>query len=202
MKACLGLLIASVLSLCLGVVAQESQTTKGLARSQVVPNMISYSGILKDANGKNIYRATGVTFLLYRDQEGGAPVWLETQTITPGPNGRYVVQLGAASVHGLPSDLFRAGEARWLAVQIAGEAEQTRVLLVAVPYAMKAADAETLGGLPPSAFALVAPVAESVSPSSTSPATGSSVPPPATSNVTTTGGTVNTIPLFTTATNI
>jgi hypothetical protein len=71
-----------------------------------------------------------------------------------------------------------------------------------VPYALKAGDAETVGGLSPSAFMLATPVVESVSPSSAAQATGSSVPPLTSSNVTTTGGTVNTIPLFTTATNI
>ena len=33
-----------------------------------------------------------------------------------------------------------------------GEAEKPRTLLMSVPYALKAADAETIGGLPPSAF--------------------------------------------------
>ncbi len=33
-----------------------------------------------------------------------------------------------------------------------GRAEMPRVLLASVPYAMKASDAETLGGLPASAF--------------------------------------------------
>ena len=72
--------------------------------------------------------------------------------MTPDRSGHYSVQLGSASANGLPSDLFVSGEARWLAVQISNEAEQSRALLVAVPYAMKAADAETIGGLPPSAF--------------------------------------------------
>jgi len=35
---------------------------------------------------------------------------------------------------------------------LAGEAEQPRLLLTSVPYAVKAADAETLGGFPASAF--------------------------------------------------
>jgi hypothetical protein len=39
-------------------------------------------------------------------------------------------------------------------VNLPGEAEQPRVLLVSVPYALKAADAETLGGKPLSAFVL------------------------------------------------
>jgi len=43
---------------------------------------------------------------------------------------------------------------RWLGVTINGGQEQPRVLLLSVPYALKAADAETIGGLPPSAFAL------------------------------------------------
>ena len=53
---------------------------------------------------------------------------------------------------GPPLDLFTSGKALWLGVepQIAGAAEQPRILLVAVPYALKAADADTLGGKPAS----------------------------------------------------
>jgi hypothetical protein len=39
-------------------------------------------------------------------------------------------------------------------VAVEGQAEQPRVLLVSAPYALKAGDAETLGGLPASAFLL------------------------------------------------
>ena len=39
-------------------------------------------------------------------------------------------------------------------MNLPGEVEQPRVLLVSVPYALKAADADTLGGLPASAFVL------------------------------------------------
>jgi hypothetical protein len=79
------------------------------------------------------------------------------------------------------------------------------VLLVSAPYALKAGDAETIGGLPPSAFVLAEPVNgsnnETMSFGDTS-ASSSSVSPAASSDVTTTGGTVKTIPLFSTATNI
>ena len=55
-------------------------------------------------------------------------------------------------------ELFAAGEARWLQVtfHVPDEVTVPRVLLVSVPYALKAADAETIGGLPPSAFVLAA----------------------------------------------
>jgi hypothetical protein len=54
--------------------------------------------------------------------------------------GRYKVLLGSTQPEGLPLDLFASGEARWLGVepQVAGVAEQPRVLLVGVPYALKA----------------------------------------------------------------
>ena len=48
--------------------------------------------------------------------------------------------------------LFASGEARWLGVQVQGQAEQPRTVLMSVPYALKAADAETIGGLPATAF--------------------------------------------------
>jgi hypothetical protein len=53
-------------------------------------------------------------------------------------------------------DLFLSGEPRWLSFQVnlPGEEEQPRVQLVSVPFALKAADAETLGGKPLSAFVL------------------------------------------------
>ncbi len=143
------LLLFAVLSLPL--LAQVSSS------AGVVPRLVSYGGVLKDASGHVVTGVSGVTFLIYKDEEGGAPLWLETQTVRPDRTGHYTVQLGTASAHGLPSEVFLNGEGRWLAVQVSGEAEQPRVLLVAVPYALKAADAETLGGLPLSAFVLASP---------------------------------------------
>jgi hypothetical protein len=40
-----------------------------------VPHLVSYSGTLKDGKGKPVTGIAGVTFLLYRDAQGGAPVW-------------------------------------------------------------------------------------------------------------------------------
>src|SRR5450755_4542381 len=153
--------------------APAAPVSAGSIRGGAVPHLVNYSGLLQDASGKPITAIRGVTFLLYQDAQGGAPVWMETQNVTPDKSGHYTVQLGASRSEGLPASVFITGE-RWLAVQVAGEAEQPRVLLVAVPYALKAADAETVGGLPPSAFVLAAPVVESASPSSVAQTTGSS----------------------------
>ncbi|MGH8247106.1 MAG: hypothetical protein ACREUU_11835, partial [Gammaproteobacteria bacterium] len=99
----------------------------------------------------------GVAFALYQQREGGAPLWMETHNVEPDEQGRYAVLLGSTGPEGLSPELFARGEARWLGiqVQIPGEEERARVLLVSVPYALKAADADTLGGKPLSAFVLV-----------------------------------------------
>jgi hypothetical protein len=77
---------------------------------------------------------------------------METQNVEPDAKGVYTVLLGANTASGLPEEIFRSGEARWLGIQSEREPELPRVLLVSAPYALKAADAETLGRLPASAF--------------------------------------------------
>jgi len=117
--------------------------------ASAAPRLIKFSGTLTPPHG-----AIGVTFALYGEQTGGSPLWLETQTVTPDEKGNYTIYLGANHPQGLSSDLFTLDEARWLGVQPEGQPEQTRVLLVSVPYALKAQDADRLGGLPASAFLL------------------------------------------------
>jgi len=169
--------------------------------SAVVPTLVNFSGVLGGTNGKPLTDITGVTFSLYAEQEGGSPLWLETQNVQPNPAGQYSVMLGSTSSQGLPSSLFVSGQARWLEVQAQGQEPQPRIMLLSVPYAMKAGDAQTVGGLPPSAFVLAAPATANAA-SAMGGSKTASVIPAKSSDVTTTGGTANKIPMFTTATNI
>ena len=118
-----------------------------VSANSVVPGTVKFTGTLNDPNGKPLTGTVGVTFLLYKEQSGGAPLWMETQNVQADKNGRYSVMLGSTTSHGIPADAFAAGEARWIGVQPSGQAEQPRVELGSVPYALKAADAQTLGGL-------------------------------------------------------
>jgi hypothetical protein len=127
------------------------------AANGIVPPMVKFSGVLTDVNGKPMTGVVGVTFCLYKDSQGGAPLWMETQNVQSDKNGHYTVMLGSTSSQGLPPGLFVSGEARWLGVQAQGQTEQPRTMLMSVPYALKAADAETLGGKPLSAFQLATP---------------------------------------------
>ncbi len=133
---------------CSLVGAQSTNSTQ----SPVVPPLVKFSGVLTDVNSKALAGTVGVTFSLYNEAQGGAPLWVETQNVTPDKAGHYSVMLGSTTTAGIPASLFGSGEARWLGVQAQGQTEQPRTLLISVPYALKAADAETLGGLPPSAF--------------------------------------------------
>jgi hypothetical protein len=117
-----------------------------------LPRLVQFSGTVGNDQGEPRPGTVGITFSLYKDEQGGAPLWMETQNVTLDSTGHYTVQLGATEPDGLPIDVFASGEARWLGVQPEKQSEQPRVLLMAVPYALKAADAATIGGLPPSAF--------------------------------------------------
>jgi len=191
--------------LCLAAVLFSSlaaaQSPNSSQSSAVVPRLVNFSGKAVDG-GKVITGVAGATFAIYSEESGGSPLWLETQNIQADPKGNYTVQLGATKPDGLPLDLFASGEARWLGVTINGGQEQPRVLLLSVPYALKAADAETIGGLPPSAFVLAGAVNAATAQSDAAASVQSSASPLNSSDVTTSGGTVNTLPLFTTATNV
>jgi len=162
----------------------------------VVPTLVNFSGTLSDVGGKPLTGIQGVTFYLYQASEGGPPLWMETQNVQPDKTGHYSVMLGSTASAGLPTDLFASGEARWLGVQAQGQAEQPRVMLLAVPYALKAGDAQTIGGLPPSAFVLAAPAVGTDSPSSAS--SSNPTAPPAVGG----SGTTDFLPIWTSSSNL
>ena len=137
-------------------------------QSPIVPQLVNFSGKALDDQGKPLAGIVGITFAIYNAQDGGAPLWIETQSVQPDTKGNYTVQLGAATSEGLPLSLFSSGEARWLGVRVNSGEEQPRILLLSVPYALKAADAQTLNGLPASAFVLAAPSASNPQPPASS----------------------------------
>ena len=176
-----------VLSCALAVQAQQADTSAAGSVSAIapgaVPRLIKFSGVVHELSSKPSSGSVSLTFSLYPLPEGGSPLWVESQSVSIDSLGGYTVLLGANSPGGLPLDLFTSGSALWLGVQPQGSGigEESRVLLVAVPYALKAADADTLGGKPASAYALsgaqslVTPaiVTGSSAPASTTAASGS-----------------------------
>jgi hypothetical protein len=161
------------------------------AATTIIPALVRYGGVAQ-ARGRS---SAMMTFAIFKDEQGGEPLWTETQNVFLDASGHYDIYLGSTSGSGLPLDLFGNGEARWLEVQAAGEKQQPRVLLASVPYAMKAVDATTLGGLPVSAFALAGATISTQS-------AGSVAPDASASTVTTPGGTSGYLSVFSGSTAI
>ena len=151
LRAC-SLLLALLLSPFTSFAQTSSSKTAAASAATDVPRLVKFSGTATDEAGKPITGVVGVTFALYQDQQGGAPLWVETQNVQADASGHYTAMLGASTSNGVPLEIFSSAEAHWVGTQTSGQQEQARVLLLSVPYALKAVDAETLGGLPASAF--------------------------------------------------
>src|SRR5208337_5327144 len=97
----------AVLIACIAPISGAQQ------QNPVVPTLVNFTGTLTDAVGKPLSGTVGVTFYLYKDEQGSAPLWLETQNVQLDKTGHYSVMLGSTNSHGLPVELFASGEARW-----------------------------------------------------------------------------------------
>jgi hypothetical protein len=113
---------------------QAAQTPAPTTVPPGVPRLVKFSGLLKDASGKPLTNTVGITFAIYSEQTGGAPLWQETQNVQ-FTQGRYTVFLGDSKSTGIPAELFASGQPRWLGVkpQLPGEEERPRVLLATCP---------------------------------------------------------------------
>jgi hypothetical protein len=134
--------------------AASARTAAPVMTENSVPRLVQFNGTLKDSAARVVSGVVSVTFALYAEQDGGAPLWTETQNVLADANGHYNALLGTATSGGFPVELFSvsSGGSRWLGVTVARQPEMARVLLASVPYALKAADADTLGGRPASDY--------------------------------------------------
>ena len=194
LRVCLALL-------CLVVVRSASAQSSSPGATTSVPRIVRVTGVFVPANGMPPAPVETITLAIYGEESGGAPLWQETQYVTIDSAGRYTVLLGATQPDGLPLDIFASGDARWIGRRFerAGEQEQARVGLPSVPYALKAADADTLGGLPPSAYLLADPTGTGTTSVSASTAAAAS---PASAPQALTSGTAGCIGEFTNTTDL
>ena len=203
-KDCRRALILAVLFLACSHLALGQTAETGLLPG--VPRLVKFSGVLKDASDHLLDGTTGVSFAVYAEPNGGVALWEETQNVR-FVKGRYTVFLGQSRSTGIPAEIFSTGQPRWLGVRILapGEQEQARTFLTSVPYALKAVDADTLGGLPASAFLKANPEGsgELATTSLETPVPGTQDAQSAsTLTVTTQGGTAGTVPEFSSSSTI
>jgi len=211
-------LMFSVFLLVVFCISGKAQCVETQRCTPQIPHVIKFSGRLKNLAGEPRRDIVGLTFAIYPNSSGGAALWQENQNVQLDQQGRYAVLLGSSTLGGVPIDLFSSGEPRWLGVQVqgTGELEEARILMVSVPYAFEAANAETLGGLPASSFVRAeadTPVQNAIVTSSNSSnlssahsvqvaVTGGSASTPNEQPVTTAGGTAGIIASFSGGTSI
>ncbi len=132
------------------------------------PALLPVQGYLTDADGMPLDGDIVFTFSLYHDASEAVPVFTEEQTISvdSGSFSAYIGQ-GSAGSGALDLHIFTESPDMWVGVAVAGDAELPRFQLATVPYAAHAehaawsdetdfaGDADMLGGIEASAYALL-----------------------------------------------
>ncbi len=132
-----------------------------------IPRILSFQGILTDANGNPIATTKQIRFELYNDPSAtgsGKELWEEVRTVTPDQNGIFAVNLGingvstgncasfpppgpATGACTIPVSVFTQNSNVYLGVTIGSDIELTpRQQIAAVGFA---ANSESLQGLIP-----------------------------------------------------
>jgi parallel beta-helix repeat protein len=121
-----------MLTLCLG------------AAQAAIPDNIDYQGYLTDSVGAPLNSIVSVTFNIYNVDIGGAPLWTDTQSVDI-TNGLFNIKLGSVG-NPFPAGLFDTP--LWLGMNVAGDGEMSpRSAMTSAPYAFKADDADSVGGM-------------------------------------------------------
>ena len=118
------------------------------AEAVAIPLKINYQGKLVDGSGTPLGGTHDAVFRLYDAPVSGAMLWSDSATVASDADGIFSVVLGGD--HPMVTGL---GDACWLEIEIDGEILAPRREMVSVPYALRAAAADSLDGLTAEAFA-------------------------------------------------
>ena len=131
-------LLANVIILAMLLIS-SSQTVLA-----AVPQSINYQGFLADDSGVPIDATHNITFRIYTASSGGSAVYTSSQSVAI-VDGRFDTELGSSP--NFPANLFD-GTQLFLGLEIDADGEMSpRQLLSSTPFAYKAEDADTVGGV-------------------------------------------------------
>jgi hypothetical protein len=109
-----------------------------------VPGQVNFQGVLYDSNNLAVSGNVDFNFSLFDSLSGGTQLWTESQSSVQVNAGVYSVALG--SVVPITTDILTTS-AIYLEVSIGGEILSPRQRLIAVPYALKAEEADNVSGV-------------------------------------------------------
>ena len=115
-----------------------------------VPQEINYQGYLTDAGGNPLNGDVAMTFRIYNAPTGGTLLWSEGPSAVTATEGVFNVVLGSS----VPITSAILDGDRYLGMTVGTDPEMSpRLRMTSSPFAIKAADADALGGLTSSEFA-------------------------------------------------
>jgi hypothetical protein len=115
----------------------------GAGAGAAVPGQVDFQGLLLDTSGQPATGSVDLDFTLFDAPAGGTALWSETLLDVPLVDGVYSVTLGATTP--ITPAVLGTGSL-YLEIVVEGETLEPRRPLLAVPYAVRAGDADTLGG--------------------------------------------------------
>jgi hypothetical protein len=115
-----------------------------------VPQVTNYQGYLTDAGGNPLNGDVAITFRIWDAEVSGTELWSESHAAVRVAEGVFNVVLG--SLVPITSEILDGD--RYLGMTVGTDSEMSpRLRMTSSPFAIKAADADALGGLPSSEFA-------------------------------------------------
>jgi hypothetical protein len=130
--------------------------------ARAVPLTFNHHGRLLNADDSAVTGTADVTIRFHKQSTDPVGIdnliWEETYTAVPVNNGFYSLVIGDTTAgDSLELDDWDGVEERWMGISINGGAEMTpRMRVGATPFALRAEDADALGGEPPSYYAAAA----------------------------------------------
>lgn len=118
--------------------------------ASAVPSAIVYDGELYAENGLPYNGNVDVGVSLFSSADGGSAMWVGPVGSESVLSGQFSVELDAAELPGI----LAMNDTLWLEFNIDGETLMPRQKLTSVPYAAVAGNAQMLGGMPASAYAM------------------------------------------------
>jgi len=109
-----------------------------------VPGQVDFQGLLLDAAGEKVNGAVDLVFRLYDAPSAGTLLWTESHADVQVADGVYGVTLGAVTP--LTQEVLAVGNV-YLEIQVESETLTPRRQLLAVPYALRAENADNVNGV-------------------------------------------------------
>jgi hypothetical protein len=112
-----------------------------------VPSLTNYQGLLTDINGNVVSGSKSISIAVFDASTNGAQLYSESLGSVTVQNGVYSFQFGSGPGF---ATAISTGTQHWLQVTIDAIAQTPRERLVSVPFALKAAVADSLAPAPES----------------------------------------------------